>query len=92
MSTPDHQVKITSDGIHGTVVLDGVDLGNTVTEVCLHAGVDTLTELRLELLLGATATVFEGQAVVIVADETRDVLLTLGWTPPPWDAQANTPD
>lgn len=63
----------------GTVDLDGHEIPG-VRSLTLNAGVNEITELELELVVREVEV--DGEVIVTIADETREVLTRLGWTPP----------
>ena len=64
----------------GIPVVNGHPLA-TVTEFTVHADARALTEVKLTLL-AADAVKLNLTGVVTVDDETREALVSLGWTPP----------
>jgi hypothetical protein len=76
-------LKITCpDGVaqHGSVHLDGDDISHGLRSVVLRMNAGDLVTAELDLVyLDAE---FEGQAKVIVPEDTQAVLKWLGWTPP----------
>ncbi|MFD4397206.1 hypothetical protein [Kitasatospora sp. NPDC058478] len=66
-----HHVVITSDGLHGSIHLDGQDVGNQVRGYTIHHEGGQPAQVVLRARLG-TSVVFDGQALVAVADECPD--------------------
>jgi hypothetical protein len=77
------QLKMTcASGIaqQSTVELDGDDITHGLRSVVLRLNAGDLVTAELELIyLDAE---FEGQAKVILPEETQALLKRLGWTPP----------
>ena len=63
------------------LMIDGLDIANATRSLSLVWGPDPLPTLTLELQPGEMAVELE-QAKVVVDDNTREVLLKLGWTEP----------
>lgn len=74
-----HDVKLSLRPCHGTVQVDGRELGG-VRSLSLDAGVDEIPRLSLDLV--APEVEVDGEMTVIVTDEVRETLTALGWTPP----------
>lgn len=75
-----HPVKITA-GFSSTVEIGGVDLSAAVSGLSLTIDHGNLPRLVLTLPIIDGGEV-DGEAVVVIPDETKDLLLSLGWTPP----------
>lgn len=75
------KIRISAHGHTGTVELDGQDISHAVQDVAvkMHAG-DT-PQVTLGLALHALDE-SDLDAEVRIPDATRDLLVSLGWTPP----------
>lgn len=67
-----HQLRITSEGLHGTVHLDGQDVSKQVRGFGLRHFGGEPAQAVLYLAEGRGTTAFDGLARVVVADEQPD--------------------
>lgn len=65
----------------GKVILDGVDISSHLCGVRFNARVGDVTGLTLELAIPAVEV--DGKVKPEVTLGQRDLLISLGWTPPP---------
>ena len=81
------RLRLGGTGLPGgtQIELDGVDIAHAVTGLSLHIGVDNLPTAVFDVALRELDTDLE-QPRVTVPDETRDLLVRLGWTPPAEEA------
>lgn len=77
------RVTITSEGHPKTarVNLDGRDITRALRRVSLDLRHDDAPQITLELVVAETVSV-TGGSMLYVADESRDLLIAFGWTPP----------
>lgn len=78
------KLRIGSDGTIANVQLDGLDISSVLDAVDLKLRPGCLPEVRLGVLVHDLTTEVEG--TVVIPDETRDLLVRLGWTPPAEEA------
>lgn len=71
----------------GLVKVDGVDISHSVRGLTLEASVNALPRVTLELSV-IDATTVGGDCEILIASETRELLLRAGWTPPVSATQA----
>lgn len=80
-----HDVQITglTPGYGGTkITIDGTQMPtHRLTGLSLQADVDDIPRLTLDIVALKT-TEISGQMQIVIPDETRELLTTLGWTPP----------
>jgi hypothetical protein len=80
MSQDPRTVELTVGPLgRGSIVLDGRDVSRLVHAVEISAEPGTTT-VRLDLLVGVSATLTD--VPVELSEQTRDLLVSLGWTPP----------
>ncbi|BBA99267.1 hypothetical protein RVR_5811 [Actinacidiphila reveromycinica] len=85
-----HKVSITSDGpTKASVVVDGVDLAAGLTGLTLTMGVGQIPQLTLDVQMIDVTEIHDIDAQVLIPDTARNVLTTLGWTPP-HDSEVST--
>ncbi|MFC5993531.1 hypothetical protein ACFQE5_04785 [Pseudonocardia hispaniensis] len=83
MITP---IKITLDGTGGgTVHIGDHDLSGAIRSLYLDAEATQVPRLGLEL--PAAEVTVDGQAQIRVTQDTADLLIALGWTPPATTAE-----
>mgnify|MGYP001590970601 CR=1 FL=1 len=73
-------VKITL-GFPPRVEVAGTDISNAISGLTLTADAGSLSVLTLTLPI-IEAGELDGEARVFIPDETKDLLMSLGWTPP----------
>lgn len=80
---PTHNLAIKATGI-GTaeVLLNGHDIASALTDLTLTMGVGNVPTAKLRLLLIDTTEFQDAETQILIPDATRDLLVTLGWTPP----------
>ncbi|MFD5245032.1 hypothetical protein ACFWIW_10835 [Amycolatopsis sp. NPDC058340] len=76
---PTAKIKLGSHG-NGSVVVDDLDIANTITRLTVHTEAGGGTEAQAEVRFLVAESEFE--AAVRVDDRTRTALLKLGWAPP----------
>ena len=74
-------VKVDTKGPSGTLELDGVDISNALSGFAVQQRAGHLAKVTLEPLV-VEYTGHHGEALVHIAPEARDLLISLGWTPP----------
>jgi phage protein D len=79
-------LHISGNGLPGstTVELDGEDITSTLKGLSLRLSTEDQPTATLDVLLWETSTDLENPAI-IVPDKTRELLVSLGWTPPQGD-------
>lgn len=77
-------VRISSDGVVGQLHLDGQDISRVLDAVDLKLRPGCLPEVTLGVLVHDLTT--EVEAKVVIPQETRALLVRLGWTPPAEEA------
>lgn len=65
----------------GTVMLDGEDISDGVRGLTLEAAVGEVTRVTLDIPVVVTSEAADN-VEVFMPDQTRDLLIKLGWTPP----------
>ena len=81
----EHAVQIT--GLtHGykdlSITIDGTDISpRALAGLAITAGTDGAPRLTLDVVALSVPKV-DGQMEIVVPDETRKILIDLGWTPP----------
>lgn len=78
------KLRISSDGIVGNVQLDGQDVSHALAGLKLRMAAGELPQATLDVLVHDLST--EVEARVVIPQETRDLLVRLGWTPPAEEA------
>lgn len=80
---PTHNLAIKATGI-GTaeILLNGQDIASALTDLTLTMGVGKVPTATLDLLLIDTTQIQDAETRILIPDATRDLLVTLGWTPP----------
>lgn len=76
-------IKIVSIGRRGSVVLDGQDVSHLVTSVEFVHNPSRGAPVVVLSLFALDANIDLGAADVDIAADTRRLLESLGWTPPP---------
>ncbi|MFE6304976.1 hypothetical protein [Nocardiopsis sp. NPDC057823] len=71
----------------GVITLEGREISNAVSGFTLEAAPGEYTTLTLRIDAAHTRRLV-GQAEVILPDDTVNLLLSLGWTPPPAGSDA----
>lgn len=66
----------------GKILLDGEDISSAVQAFTVEASCSEVTRVTLDIPVVAKAEVVDSMADVFIADEARDLLIKLGWTPP----------
>jgi hypothetical protein len=77
------RLQITADGVKARsakVHLDGQDVSSALRGITLALDVDHVTTATLDLV--GPLTDVDTPAVVVLPEETRKLLVQLGWTPP----------
>lgn len=70
----------------GAVVrLDGTEIQNALRGLSLDMEVGEITTARLDVLVVDT-TDFDGDVSAHIPEAARELLIKLGWTPPPEDS------
>lgn len=76
------ELELTPTGEGSKVIVDGHDITDEIRSLVLRAGpYGDLTTMTLELAL-PDPTKVEGDLEALIPEATRQVLTTLGWTPP----------
>lgn len=75
-----YPVKITASG-NGRVEIAGQDISGAISGLTLDMVAGDLAVLTLRLPIYEAGDV-EGEAAVVIPDETKDLLVAHGWTPP----------
>jgi uncharacterized protein YabE (DUF348 family) len=80
-----HNVQVTYDPKlrKGSLVIDGMDLSHQASAVAIKVGANDDPEIVVTI--GRYSLInYDGETarVVTLADETRELLTALGWTPP----------
>ena len=78
------KVQISSDGVTGRLHLDGQDISQVLDGVDLKLRPGCLPEVTLGVIVHDLTT--EVEAKVVIPQETHDLLVRLGWTPPAEEA------
>ena len=82
-----HNVSIEARGaVAAGVTIDGVDVSRMIRAVSARVAVGDLPRVQLDMVLGSVAHTLDGAAVSVDHD-TAQLLVRLGWTPPPEDAR-----
>lgn len=84
MSVQAKRVKVTNDNVRGRMThieLDGVNISSSCVGASLEWAVDGLNVLELRMF--AAPTEVETLALVRIRPECAQLLVDLGWTPPP---------
>lgn len=75
-------VKLGSDGVRHSLIVDGIDLSKGVRSATLTLASGELPTLEVDpVIVDLDGTDIE-HARVIVTDQAAKALVTLGWTPP----------
>jgi hypothetical protein len=78
-------LRINGPGHTSRVQLDGEDISSALTGMRLHLAAGSVPTATLELALWEAPTELDAVRVM-VPDETRELLVRLGWTPPAEEA------
>lgn len=79
------RLEITNKGVVGcdtTIRLDGIEIQNVLRRVRLDMQLGEIATAELEVVAWETTEVATDSVRVVVADESQDLLIKLGWTPP----------
>lgn len=83
MPRPKHRIRLTSgDGKTAHLLVDDTDISANVSALHLDVTAGDCPRLTLNVI-AYPATVEATDAYVGLAQETHDLLVRLGWTPPP---------
>lgn len=77
-----HSVSIVHDGAHGSVTVDGVDLGQACRSATWSAEAGSHPRLELDLLMTDVTEIGSEDTEVLIPEPTAEALVALGWTPP----------
>jgi len=80
------ELRLTSNGVLHGVHLDGVDISSSLRSVALRLDPSGLPAVVLDVMVHDMSADL-GRAQLCIPDETRDLLLRFGWTPPQDDVQ-----
>lgn len=75
-------VKLASDGIRHTLIVDGVDLSRGLRGATLALNANELPTITVEPIIFNLDEVDLDEARVVVSEHAAAALVALGWTPP----------
>jgi hypothetical protein len=82
MASNRHRVELTSEnGTTANLLLGGKDVGGSVLGLEFQVGYGKAPRLYLDIAAYPLSVDFH-EAAVYLTDETSDLLIQLGWTPP----------
>jgi hypothetical protein len=81
-----HTVRLSSDGMRHTLIVDGIDLSRGVRSARLTLATGELPTLVVDPIIFNLDGADLGSARVLVSDQAAAALVALGWTPPDGDA------
>ena len=84
------EVKITHDGVRGTVEIDGQDVSNAVAGASVEVKAGYIPEVTLDLRVISVRELSLENARVLLPDDVAELLQRLGWTPPAATPEAET--
>ncbi|MFJ9628082.1 hypothetical protein ACIRU8_10360 [Streptomyces sp. NPDC101175] len=75
-------VQLGSDGVHHSLIVDGIDLSRGMRSAQLKLAAGELPTLTLDPIIFNLDGADLGSVRVIVTDQAAKALVALGWTPP----------
>jgi len=77
-----HTVQLGSDGMHHSLIVDGIDLSRGMRSAQLTLASGMMPTLVLDPIIFNLDGTDLGDARVVVADQAAAALVALGWAPP----------